>query len=51
MSRMNEQIIISNSKKDSDFVPKLADDLTAPGSIIWVDRSIGDGDFWCKTIE
>ena len=48
---MTEQIFISYSKKDSMFAHKLADDLEAAGFKIWIDRAIGGGDEWRKTIE
>jgi hypothetical protein len=48
---MTEQIFISYSKKDSDFAHKLADDLSAVGFRIWIDRSIGGGELWRETIE
>ena len=42
---------ISYSKKDSGFAYKLADDLTASGFTIWIDRSIGGGEDWREDIE
>lgn len=51
MPSQSGQIFISYSKKDSDFAHKLADDLTAAGFEIWIDRSIGGGEQWRETIE
>ena len=48
---MADQIFTSCSKKDSDFAHKLADDLEAAGFKIWIDREIGGGEQWRKTIE
>ena len=48
---MTEQTFISYSKKDSEFSYRLADDLKAAGFKIWIDRSIGGGDDWRRTIE
>ena len=48
---MTEQIFISYSKKDSEFSYKLADDLESAGFKVWIDRSIGGGEDWRKSIE
>jgi len=48
---LTDHIFISYSKKDSEFAHKLADDLTAAGFKIWIDRSISGGEQWRETIE
>ena len=48
---MARQIFISYSKKDRKFANKLADDLEKNDHRIWIDREIGGGQQWRKTIE
>ena len=48
---MSNHIFISYSKKDSKFAHKFADDLSAAGHMVWIDRSLQVGDDWEKTIE
>ncbi len=48
---MSDQIFISYSKKDSNFALKLADDLSAAGHKVWIDRSLRVGQDWVETIE
>jgi hypothetical protein len=47
---MAGHLFVSYSKKDSDFAFKLADDLTAQGRRVWIDRQIGGGERWRSSI-
>ncbi len=48
---MARQIFVSYSKKDAPFAFKLAAELEAAGYRIWIDREIGGGQQWRRTIE
>ena len=48
---MARQIFISYSKLDAAFALKLAEDLENAGLDIWIDREIGGGQQWRRTIE
>ena len=44
-------IFISYSKKDSELVTKLAEDLRERNFKVWFDTEIGGGEHWRNTIE
>ena len=47
---MASHLFISYSKKDAEFAFKLADDLSAQGRKLWIDRQIGGGERWRSSI-
>ena len=48
---MGRQIFISYSKKDAEIANRIAGDLEKAGLNTWVDREIGGGQQWRRTIE
>jgi YVTN family beta-propeller protein len=48
---MARQIFISYSKQDAEFAFKLASDIENAGYHVWIDREIGGGQQWRRTIE
>lgn len=48
---MARQIFISYSKLDARFALKLAEELESAGLNVWIDREIGGGQQWRRTIE
>ena len=48
---MPNRIFISYSKKDKDFAYRLVDDLESQDFKVWIDRAIGGGEAWRKSID